>query len=306
MTKKYYEARLCLFLGWFATIDSRKIEESDRWAELLSADNCRDYLNWLVSRSGNGHLNPGHPAFLRMVRGLHRFLLGSSSTTIDEFNDLAKRCDVVGRDKSARMVPYADLERGLRTALEAVTKKREGVVGKSKASLQVDVIILGLLTTRGLRSLNIREIRIGCNLVETADGFLLRYSEAEMKGHRAFETTIPAEIAQIIKDYLRTGYAKLANRPACEGDHLLLTSAGRPLGGGFGQRVRRIAQKYIGKRLHPHIFRHIIATHAAQCLKLTPTELAAFLAHRSPMTVMKFYEVTSPSLAAMRFDDLRN
>ena len=134
-----------------------------------------------------------------MVRVIHRFLLVSSSATIDECNALAKRCDVVGRDKSARMVPYADLERGLRTALEAVTKKREGVVGKSKASLQVDVIILGLLTTRGLRSLNIREIRIGCNLVETADGFLRRYSDAEMKGHRALETTIPAQMDQLNK-----------------------------------------------------------------------------------------------------------
>lgn len=66
-----------------------------------------------------------------MVRGLHRFLLGSSNATIEEFNDLAKRCDVVGRDKAARMVACADLERGLQTALEAVTKQPKRVAGKS-------------------------------------------------------------------------------------------------------------------------------------------------------------------------------
>jgi len=35
---------------------------------------------------------------------------------------------------------------------------------------------------------------------------------------------------------------------------------------------------------------------------MTPTELAAFLAHRSFNTVMKYYEVTNPTQAAERLD----
>ena len=44
----------------------------------------------------------------------------------------------------------------------------------------------------------------------------------------------------------------------------------------------------------------------ARVRKMTPTELAAFLAHRSVLTVMKYYEMTSPARAAERFDVLRD
>ena len=73
----------------------------------------------------------------------------------------------------------------------------------------------------------------------------------------------------------------------------------------FHNRVIRLSHKLVGKPLHPHIFRHMVATHAAQVWKLTPTELAAFLAHRNPMTLMKFYEVTDPAKAAARVDEFR-
>ena len=312
VTRRVYQKRLCRFLGWLC----REYPDADlaveTWASPLSPDRCRDYLNWLVLRSGKDHLNPGHPAFLRMVRGFHRFLLGSDRTTIDAFHELTRRCDVQERDKAARVVPFIDLQLGLRKARESVLAAqkskscRENGAGRL-AALQVDAIILGLLTTRGLRSRNIRGIRIGVNLMESGDTLVLKFSAAEMKGHRAFETTAPDDLSALIRDYLHKGFAALAGRPPAQGDHALLTRKGTPFSSGsFGKRVRRIARTYVGRRLNPHLFRHILATHAAQVLKLTPTELAALLAHRSPMTVMKYYEVTNPTLAAERFDVLRN
>ncbi|MEE9296696.1 MAG: hypothetical protein V3W34_17265, partial [Phycisphaerae bacterium] len=74
----------------------------------------------------------------------------------------------------------------------------------------------------------------------------------------------------------------------------------------FGAIVKRLSRRLIGKPINAHLYRHIVATHAAQVWKLTPTELAAFLGHRSPMTVMKFYEVTNPTLAAERVDRFRS
>ena len=66
-----------------------------------------------------------------------------------------------------------------------------------------------------------------------------------------------------------------------------------------------MSRRLIGKPINAHLFRHIVATQAAQVWKLTPTELAAFLAHRSPLTCMKYYEVTNPALAARRVDEFR-
>jgi len=88
---------------------------------------------------------------------------------------------------------------------------------------------------------------------------------------------------------------------------LLLNRDGKPLEQpAFAAKVRRLSRRLLGKAVNPHLFRHIVATHAAQVWKLTPTELAAFLTHRSPMTCMKYYEVTNPTLAAARVDEFRS
>lgn len=172
--------------------------------------------------------------------------------------------------------------------------------------MQVDTIIFGLLTTRALRRANIIGIRIDKNLVRVAGGFELRYDAREMKGNRKFETRLPAELVPVVDDYLARGYRALTGRPPAAGDWLLVNRRGQPIDGAlFGGRVRALSRRHLGKQLHPHLFRHVFATHAAQCWKLTPVELAAFLAHKSVLTVMRFYEVSNPVLAAERVDACR-
>ncbi len=308
VTKNCYERSLCRFLGWLR-VTSPALDLTDHtWASLLTADRCREYLNWLVARSGKDHLNPGHPAFLRMVRGFHRFLLKSSNEIVYAFNDLARRCEVQERDKAARLVPFEMLQSGLSKLLDhvaAAARRGSGAGGAALATLQVDALVLGLLVTRALRTRNIREIHVGHNLIEADGRFFLRFKPNEMKGHRAFETTVSVELVPILRDYLHRGFQALAGRPPVEGDILLLNRRGQPLDASFGARVRKISPRWIGRSINPHLFRHIFATHAAQILRLTPLELAALLAHRSAQTCMKFYEITSPTLAAARFDDLR-
>ncbi len=158
--------------------------------------------------------------------------------------------------------------------------KRSGYERIRLAQQQVDVIIFGLLVTRALRGANIRGIRIGTNLVAMENGFDLRFSSSEMKGHRKFVTSCPDELVPIIKHYLRHGFKALTGRPAGDGDILLANRRGKPFDrNSFSSKVGRMSQRLIGKPINAHLFRHIVATHAAQVWKLTPTELAAFLAH---------------------------
>ena len=310
VTREHYELRLCQFLGWYVTVAGRQVQESKQWADLLSADNCRDYLNWVISRNGNHSLNPGHTAFLRMVRGLHRFLLGSDDATIKSFTELAKRCEVTERDKAARIMPFGNLEAGLGRLLE--TEKRLSAQGISAnprrlANLQVDALILGILVNRALRSRNLREMKLGTNLTQDGAAWKLKFAADEMKGHRQFETSFPDALVPTLGRYLTKGFKVLTGRQIGHGDIVLVNRKGRSLGKtSFSQCVRRLTRRWLGKPLSPHLFRHIVATHGAQNLKMTPTELAAMLAHRSTTTVMRYYEVTNPTLAAQRFDELRN
>lgn len=310
ITQRAYEGKLERFLGW-ASNQAGLVLTGETWASLLSADRCQDYLNWLVGRTGNGYVNPGHTAFLRMARGFHRFLLNSPAEVVAGFTDLAKRCEVEERDKAVRMAPYPVVEEAWRKmlafTLNAMQPGRRREVGEKRlAILQVNTIIFGLLTTRALRCANIVGIKIDRNLVRANDGFELRYEAREMKGHRKFETHFPTDLLPVLEDYLAHGYKALTDRMPTTGDALLVSRRGTPLDAQtFGMRVRRLTLKTVGKQLHPHIFRHIIATHAAQVWKMTPPELAAFLAHRSVMTVMRYYEVTNPVRAAERFDAMR-
>lgn len=311
ITQQHYQKRLEMFLGWFQREHASSELGAEHWATLLWIDHCRDYLNWLIARSGKAYVNPGHTSFLRMVRGFHRFLLNSPHGVIQGFTDLARRCEVEERDKAVRMVPYPKVADGFRQMLAMVTEtmrssSRSQADQPSLAILQVDAIVLGLLATRALRRSNIIGIQVDKNLVRTSDGFELRYAAKEMKGHRKFETRLPAELVPVVNDYLARGYRALTGRMPTDGDLLLLDRKGNPLSAAtFTHRVRRLTRKHVGKELHPHLFRHIIATHAAQEWKMSVTELAAFLAHKSVLTITKYYEVTNPARAAERFDTLR-
>lgn len=311
ITQEHYQRQLTLFLGWLILEQPSIQLTSEAWNTLLSVDRCQDYLNWLVARAGKNYLNPGHTAFLRMVRGFHRFLLNSEHEVIQSFTDLCKRCEVEERDKAVRIAPFPVVHRGFHKIFAATmdlmkNSRRTAKDDSRLATMQVDTIIIGILTTRALRCANIIGMKVDKNIVKTADGFELRYESKEMKGHRKFETSLPDELVPIMEDYLAHGYRVLTGRHPSADDRLLINRRGKPLGGhSLGQRVRQLTRKYVGKQLHPHLFRHIVATHAAQVWKMTPTELAAFLAHKSVMTVMKYYEVTNPARAAERFDAFR-
>lgn len=310
-TRNGYQGALCRFLGWATKEHPERDLSTETWSSLLTVESCQEFINWLVARSGKDSVNHAHTAMLRAIRGLHRFELGSSREVVQSFTDLCRRCEVEERDKAVRMAPFPVVEQGYRKLLDKVTAAMGSGSRKlsdpALAKLQADAIIMGLLTTRALRRLNLVNIHLGTNLIQNGNGYELRYNAAEMKGHRRFDVSVPAELAPVITDYLRRGYRVLSGRMPADGDLLLLTSRGTPVGeDGFGARVGSLTQKYVGKRLYPHLYRHIVATHAAQVWRMTPTELAAFLGHRNVLTVMKYYEVTSPTRAAERFDAFRN
>ncbi len=224
--------RFQLFLGWYIKENPDTDLTSESWQSLLTADNCQSYLNWLVNRSGNSHLTPAHTSLLRMIRGLHKFIFNSEQKIIDAFDDLANRCEVVERDKASRMVPYSDL----RTTYDHfISKVKRQIAKKGKSSkescdlakMEVEAIILGILIKRVLRSKNIRLMKLNQNLIRTEDGFLLKYSCEEMKGHRKFETTCPTELIEIFEDYLKTGYKLLHGKEPKDSDHIILNTKGK-------------------------------------------------------------------------------
>jgi integrase len=124
-----------------------------------------------------------------------------------------------------------------------------------------------------------------------------------MKNHKAFETSLPRDLVESLKAYVEVGFRALTGRDPEEDDELLRNRKGRPFEvHAFRDRVKAMTHRWLGKRIHPHLFRHMLATHGAQTLHMSPKQLAAMLSHKSIRTVMKYYEVTSPLQAAEAFD----
>jgi integrase len=134
------------------------------------------------------------------------------------------------------------------------------------------------------RQRNIREIKLGSNLfkeeihpyslvdkpqwVEDAlrsnpneKFWQVHFDSAETKGGREFDSLLPRELVALLEEYIE-GYRPLLVVGRDTG-YLFLNSKGGPINRhSFTNLVGHITQRYVGRRVTPHIFRHVfVVTH---------------------------------------------
>jgi integrase len=187
--------------------------------------------------------------------------------------------------KEEKALPYevlAEIPKMLQERIEA-----EGVSEVEAAWLKHDKAILSILLVLAFRQRNIRECTLtgsaGSNLVsnklnpklfheleipdcvreaynnDASRKFLMFvFSESETKGKRAQTEVIPLELAQILEDYLKI--RPLLVSPESDPGSLFLNRAGNALSEhNLRDLVRRLTRNYVGKTIHPHLWRDIFA-----------------------------------------------
>lgn len=229
------------------------------------------------------------------------------SGVMDEFKRMQREQLAAVVDKALLIFPYHELEQAVGDAIADVEKaeklRRIGRISYQElAARYMDAIILTLLATRGLRSSNIRMIRLDKHVVRRGDDVFLRFDTTEMKNHIDFETTVPPILRSVWDRFVQEIRPKVAT--AQSGSHLLFARSGRPFSAGtFGQRVRAVGWKYVGRHVQPHLYRHLLACHIARDLKLDPATLQRMMGHQNMTTTFLYYAPVSPSEAAAMVDE---
>jgi site-specific recombinase XerD len=304
-TVQQYTNLVARILGWAKATD--RLSELGSLAMVLSPQTVQDYLDWLVQRTGRQLLNLGHGAIIRAARSITALYLNPPKEVMDEFKRMQREQLAAVVDKALLIFPYHELEQAIGKAIADIDKAeklhRAGRISDQElAARYVDAIILTLLVTRGLRSANVRMIRLDKHVIRRGDEVFLRFDTTEMKNHIDFETTVPPILRNAWDRFVQEIRPKVAT--AQGGSQLLFARSGAPFSAGtFGQRVRAIGWKYLGRDVQPHLYRHLLACHIARDLRLDPATLQRMMGHRSLATTFMYYAPVSPAEAAAMVDE---
>jgi integrase/recombinase XerD len=210
---------------------------------------------------------------------------------------------IPAQDKRARLRPIADLvAQGFRMMDEADQGRGYSELGR--AAYYRDGLVMAFLGSHPLRLRNFATLRIGHQLIQEGEEFMLKLVAAETKGRRPYEAMIAQPLTEAIRHYLdrhRPVLLKARGRWHCAaGDALWISRDGSPCRKEtFANIIRKHARGSDGRPLSPHLFRSCAATSLAIKAPDSINIIPAILGHASPTTGEQYYNLAT-SLEACR------
>ena len=164
------------------------------------------------------------------------------------------------------------------------------------ASKYRDGLIICILAARAPRRRNLVMIRIGVHLLRMEGCYALHYSGEEMKGGRASEKKLPAELTTFVDRYLDHWRSILLKGKVT--DRLWISYLGRPMAeGAVYDKVRAVTLHELGIQFNLHSARHALATQVAITYPENVGIVTPLLDHADPRTAEEAYNL-SDSLSA--------
>jgi integrase len=152
-----------------------------------------------------------------------------------------------------------------------------------------DGLLLALATYIAPRVSNLADIEIGRHLVEHETGFQLRFDAQETKTGVVLDTVIPQSMLPFLRRYLEVHRPRLLSGRDDHGQ-LWVGAGGRPLAKSafYGLFMRR-SQELCGRRIHPHLVRHAMATELLTEDPRAVRTAAAALTHKGVKSITAHY-----------------
>jgi integrase/recombinase XerD len=165
-----------------------------------------------------------------------------------------------------------------------------------------DGLIIALLALRPIRLTNLRNIRIGHQLIWNAGAAWLHFGASEMKAGRPMQFPIPEPLLPRLRRYLQ------AVRPWLLGsarhDHLWVSIRHHPLAlGAICNLVADRTLDAVGLRVPPQQFRHVAATWQASADPVNAEAGRFLLGHSDFRTTERYYVGTSTRLGGDKLQD---
>lgn len=301
-----FQAMLSRYLGYLVTIRKFDLDAMSLVDCLGDSNSVVSYIGWHIDdRCG------------RVEREHHRETLRWFAHLLDWFesdpDSAGKYRRIAASLKTARArdpfpqkpIEYDDMVAAAMELLKSAQDRWQDSKGarlstrRSTAIDLRDALLFALLICRPLRSRNLREMKLGRNLVKAAgSGWRLVFGEDEMKA-KAYSAQFPAQLVPALELYLDEARPVLAGKR--ETREVFLSKSGRPLSpDSLWKRLVAVGHKALGISTNPHAFRYLVPT--AYLLKHPDRaiELQALLGHAALETTLKSYIHVYSQLASRR------
>jgi len=272
------------WLAWVASEDS---------ALLMAPPLARVTAERLVAwRTAMGHLAPYSvssqlQALGRVLHSFDRDRPDRRERTV--INHATTHAERVGSDrKRGRIVDTGVL---LDAGLLQFSQHIAAIASNPKAALHCrDGVMIALLALMPMRRRPFVGLELGRSLRQTATGWHVTLSEADLKCGGSWESAVPQILVEPLSDYVDLVRPCLAGAAGTEHKHLWLTRDGRPMDAPyFGVRIKELTMGLIGRDISCHLFRDCATTTPA----VTSPDMArltkGLLGHTSDRTATRYY-----------------
>jgi integrase len=287
------------------------------WAPATRKYRARTYGRWLAFLQSCDALDPSvHPsaratpdlvqAFIDAMR-CRRWKPVSVWSEVDQLDSVLAAMDperdrswlrrVVNRlhaaaprsaDVRTRLIPPQDL---LARAIEAMrqAERSDDLRPDRRAVTFRNALMVALLAAIPLRRRSFVNLRIGHHLVLIADkAGWLRLDPADLKNGVAFDVPLPPTLVLFVRRYLDIHRPVLLG--ATQADYLWITTQGRPHSiHTISERIGTLTERWFGKRMTTHLFRHAAATAIAIETPEHVRLIAGLLGHSTLSTSERYY-----------------
>jgi integrase/recombinase XerD len=201
-----------------------------------------------------------------------------------------------------QLVPIQDLyEAGL-----ALIQQSESKRPRRPSCVHVDYrdgLMIALLATVLLRIKNFAEIKIGNQLIQTPNGYVMTFQVEEIKNKQYVELEIHDPLIPILERYLT--YHRPALLDGQESAFLWISKEGhRMRDHHVSKRMVKVTMREIGKPISPHLFRHCAATSISETSPELTRIIKPLLVHIRATTGERYYNRSSVLKASRRHSDV--
>lgn len=164
-------------------------------------------------------------------------------------------------------------------------------------------LLIGILISCPVRRRAFLAMTVTDHVVETGDGFQLRFAAADMKDEKARKFPLPHQLTDALQLYLAFYRPILLGNK--QSDELWLSHLGKPLTeDGFSRAMPDFTERHLGVALRPHAFRHIAATSIAETDPLHVGIIRDVLGHATLDMADKHYNHATANVGCSRLQSI--
>lgn len=298
-------SELSRLIGYVATERKLPVVGFTLLSLLSDVDLVFDFFEWHIGKRCDGEERQYHSTWFGRFANLLAWL-GGNDAVVEKYKTASKSIipKRVRDPFPTRPLPYAEIAESAIAALVNASErwqksKKVGRKEKIFAACEYrNAFAFALLVCRPMRSKNLREMRIGKNLIREDNGWYLFFESHEMKTS-AFQCEFPSNLVSYLETYLSEVRTLLQSQDSPS--YLFLTKSGNAFGGSeLCKAIVQVGQRYMNIHSNPHRFRYMVGCAYILEHPNRLSEIQALLGHATIEVTLQYYVRANCQISSRR------